>query len=50
MREKRIVELNELDEFRSDAYSNDKLYKERTKLWHDKHILAQNFEPGHREF
>ncbi|XP_022883770.1 uncharacterized protein LOC111400598 [Olea europaea var. sylvestris] len=29
--EKRLLQLNELDEFRMEAYENAKLYKERTK-------------------
>ncbi|XP_022869985.1 uncharacterized protein LOC111389296 [Olea europaea var. sylvestris] len=36
--EKRLLQLNELDEFRMEAYENSKLYKERTKKWHDMHI------------
>ena len=34
--EERLLKLNELDEFRIEAYENGKLYKERTKQWHDK--------------
>lgn len=40
-----MLELNEIDEFKLDAYENTKLYKERTTLWHDKHILVRHFEP-----
>ena len=29
--EKRFLQLNELDDFRLEAYENAKLYKERTK-------------------
>ncbi|KAL4388732.1 hypothetical protein GQ457_09G016560 [Hibiscus cannabinus] len=36
--EKRLLELNELEEFR--------LYKEKTKRWHDKHIMPQHFHEG----
>ncbi|XP_015952472.1 uncharacterized protein LOC107477020 [Arachis duranensis] len=45
---KRMLQLNELDEFRYSAYENVKLYKERTKIWHDKKIAIRVFEPGHR--
>ncbi|KAI3445417.1 hypothetical protein Pfo_002082 [Paulownia fortunei] len=41
--EHRLLQLNELDEFRQGAYDNAKLYKERTKKWHDKHILQREF-------
>ncbi|XP_033514522.1 uncharacterized protein [Nicotiana tomentosiformis] len=44
--EKRLLQLNELDEFQLHAYENAKLYKEKTKRWHDKHIQHREFEPG----
>ncbi|XP_022846308.1 uncharacterized protein LOC111369056 [Olea europaea var. sylvestris] len=36
--EKRLLQLNELDEFRMEAYENSKLIKEGTKKWNDLHI------------
>nr|XP_016500678.1 PREDICTED: uncharacterized protein LOC107819111 [Nicotiana tabacum] len=42
---KRLMQLNELDEFRLHAYESAKLYKENTKRWHDKHIHHSEFEP-----
>ncbi|XP_057747062.1 uncharacterized protein LOC130966294 [Arachis stenosperma] len=45
---KRMLQLNELDEFRYSAYENAKLYKERTKLLHDKKIAIRVFESGQR--
>nr|XP_009788946.1 PREDICTED: uncharacterized protein LOC104236665 [Nicotiana sylvestris] len=44
--EKRFLQLNELDEFRLHSYENAKLYKEKTKRWHDKRIKPHHFEPG----
>ncbi|PIN21773.1 DNA-directed DNA polymerase [Handroanthus impetiginosus] len=44
--EKRLLQLNELDEFRLHAYENAKIYKEKTKRWHDKKIVERRFEPG----
>nr|XP_009794711.1 PREDICTED: uncharacterized protein LOC104241466 [Nicotiana sylvestris] len=44
--EKRLLQLNELDEFRLHAYENAKLYKEKTNRWHDKNIQHREFEPG----
>ena len=44
--EKRVLQLNELDEFRNEAYENASIYKERTKSWHDKHITKKEFEAG----
>ena len=44
--EKRLLQLNELDEFRTEAYENTKIYKEKTKVWHDKGLNRKEFEPG----
>ena len=29
-----------------NTYENTKLYKDRTKLWHDKHIVKKEFHEG----
>ncbi|XP_021739862.1 uncharacterized protein LOC110706273 [Chenopodium quinoa] len=42
--EKRLLKLNELEELRYDAYENSRLYKERTKRWHDRHIRKKSFK------
>ena len=42
--------MNELEEFRNDAYENSKIYKEKTKAWHDKHIVRNVFEPSQKVF
>ncbi|KAK8491391.1 hypothetical protein V6N11_073717 [Hibiscus sabdariffa] len=44
--EKRLLELNELEEFRLQAYESARLYKEKTKRWHDKHIMTWHFHEG----
>ncbi|XP_074314770.1 uncharacterized protein LOC141650284 [Silene latifolia] len=44
--EKRLLDLNELEEFRLEAYENAKLYKERTKRFHDKCIIRREFKEG----
>ncbi|GKD59272.1 hypothetical protein Tco_1296781, partial [Tanacetum coccineum] len=36
--EKRMFQLHELDELRHQAYENSRLYKERTKVWHDRKL------------
>jgi len=46
--EERLLQLNELEEFRNEAYENSKLYKERTKRWHDKHIFRREFKIGQK--
>ena len=44
--DKRMLQINELDEFRLQAYENNKLYKEKVKRWHDRRLLPKTFEPG----
>lgn len=46
--EKRLLQLNEMDEFRHDAYENARIYKEGTKKWHDQHILLREFVVGQK--
>ena len=38
-KEKRLLQMNELEELRNEAYDNVKIYKEKTKRWHDQRIL-----------
>ena len=45
-REKRMLQLSELDEFHNESYENARIYKEKTKAWHDKHITRKEFEAG----
>ena len=44
--QKRLLQLSELDEFRNEAYENARIYKEKTKAWHDKHITRKEFTAG----
>ena len=44
--EKRFLQLSELEELRNDSYENAKIYKEKTKKWHDKHFLRKEFKEG----
>ncbi|XP_059454958.1 receptor-like protein EIX2 [Corylus avellana] len=41
--DKRKLQLDELEELRSDAYENAKLYKDRTKAYHDKQLVRKEF-------
>lgn len=45
---KRRLQLAELEEIRNDAYDNAKIYKQRMKVFHDKHILRKSFTPGQK--
>ncbi|XP_074271714.1 uncharacterized protein LOC141595652 [Silene latifolia] len=44
--EKRLLDMNELEEFRLDAYESSRIYKEKTKKFHDKAILRREFKVG----
>lgn len=46
--DKRKLQLNELEELRYDAYENAKLYKERTKAYHDKLLVRKEFHVGQK--
>ena len=46
--EKRLLQLNELEEFRLNAFENAKIYKEKAKRWHDKKLSSRVFEPGQK--
>jgi hypothetical protein len=41
----RKLQLTELEELRNDAYDNARIYKEKTKAFHDRHILPKSFVP-----
>ena len=42
---KRMLQLNELDELRHNAYDISRICKEKTKAWHDKHLVHTEFKP-----
>ncbi|CAN6567562.1 unnamed protein product [Malus baccata var. baccata] len=44
----RKLQLCELDEIRNEAYENARIYKEKTKAFHDKMIRAKTFSIGHK--
>ena len=45
-KEKRLLQMNELEELRNEAYDNSRIYKDKTKKWHDKKILRKEFRVG----
>ena len=45
-KEKRLLQMNELEELRNEAYDNARIYKENTKKWHDQKILRREFKAG----
>jgi len=44
--EKRLFDISSLDEWRTQAYENAKLFKEKVKRWHDKRIQKWEFKVG----
>lgn len=42
--ERRLIQLNELDEIRHFTYENSKIYKKQ-KAYHDKKIISRHFKP-----
>jgi hypothetical protein len=42
------LQLTELEELRNDAYDSSKIYKEKTKTFHDRHIRPKTFEPDQK--
>jgi hypothetical protein len=44
----RLLQLQELEEFRLDAYENSRIYKEKSKLFHDNRLVRKQFEIGQK--
>ena len=45
-KEERLLQLNELEELRNEVYDNTRIYKDKTKKWHDQKILRKEFKAG----
>ena len=41
--EDRMLQLSELEEWRNDSYDNARIYKGKTKRWHDQRIIIREF-------
>ena len=41
-----MLQLNELEELRNEAYDNARIYKDKTKKWHDQKIMRKGFRVG----
>ncbi|XP_016755283.1 uncharacterized protein [Gossypium hirsutum] len=44
----RKLDIQELEEIRNDAYENARIYKDKTKLFHDKKIAQKHFSVGQK--
>ena len=45
-KEKKLLQMNEPEELRNEAYNNVRTYKDKTKKWHDQKILRREFKAG----
>ena len=45
-KEERLLQMNELEELMNEAYDNARIYKDKTKKWHDQNILRNEFKAG----
>ena len=46
VKKKRLLQMNELEELRNEAYDNARIYKDNTKKWHDQKIMRKEFNVG----
>ena len=45
-KEKRLLQLNKLEELRNETYDNARIYIDKTKKWQDQKILRRQFQAG----
>ena len=45
-KEKRLLQMNEPEELRNEAYDNAGIYRDKTKRWHDQKIMRREFKTG----
>ena len=43
-KEERLLQQNELEELRNEAYDSARIYKDKMKKWHDQRILRKEFK------
>nr|XP_043633090.1 uncharacterized protein LOC122604268 [Erigeron canadensis] len=44
----RKLQLSKLEEMRREAYESSKIYKDKTKAFHDRHIVRKSFQVGQK--
>ena len=47
-KEKRLLQIYELEELRNEAYDNARIHKDKTKKWYDQKIMRKEFKVGER--
>ena len=43
-KEERLLQMNKLEQLRNEAYDNARIYKDKTKNWHDQKIMRNEFK------
>ena len=46
VKEKRLLQMNEIEELRNEAYDNARIYKDKTNKWHDQKIMRRELKAG----
>ena len=46
VKEKRLLQMNKLEELRNETYDNVRIYKYKTKKWYDQKIMRREFKAG----
>ncbi|CAA6672154.1 unnamed protein product [Spirodela intermedia] len=41
--------MSELEELSNETYTSSRIYKEKMKAYHDKHIMRKNFIEGQKD-
>ena len=45
-KKEKLLQLNELEELRNEAYDSARIYKDKTKQWNNQQILRREFKAG----
>ena len=45
-KEERLLQMNEMEELRNEAYDNARIHKDKKNKWHDQKILRKEFKAG----
>ena len=43
-KEESLLQLNEMEDLRNEAYDTSRIYKDKTKKWHDERILRKKLK------
>ena len=49
-KKKRLLQMNELEELRNEAYDNARIYKDKTNKWHGQKIMRKEFRVRNQSY